>query len=176
MSQYDLFKSKLDKIIRPVLDKNIIIYGCDTGGGYVKWFLEYYYAKIPKAIIDRWALSPIGTIPHLWAFYYIYDENDVIINTTPFSIMDEFNDTGEDWNEVLYTDAQIIDAWDLFYSKEKYKLDDKGEYPSINFYDWIETEYQLDIVSTIRRKYVQSGHGYFPTDFRMIYEGIKSIS
>jgi len=173
MAQYDLFKDKLDRMLYPLLDRNIIIYGCNRGGDYIRWFLEYYYSKKTKVVMDRWELSHVRTIPHLWALYYIYDKNDVIINATPYKIPDEFNDTGEDWDRVLYKEDQIIDLWNLFYGKY---YDGKGrleEYPQISFYDWLEAEYQLDIVGTVRRRHVQGGHGYFPTDFRMVYEGIR---
>jgi len=171
MIQYDFFKQRLDKVIQTVIDKNIIIYGCNRGGDYIRWFLEYYYSKKIKAIMDRWELLPIKTVPHLWALYYIYDKDDIIINTTPFSIPDEFTDTGENWKEVLYTKNQIINLWDVLYGNND--LGDGKEFRQITFYDWLEAEYKLDIVKTIQRKYVGTGHGYFPTDFRMIYEGIR---
>jgi len=174
LSQYELFKKKLDERIRPLLDRNIIIYGCNKGGDYVRWFLDYHYHKKPKAIMDRWELSTIHTIPHLWALYYIYDERDIIINTTPFSIADEFQDTGEKWEDVLYADCQIINLWHVFYRQEENHQNREEGYPQITFYDWLEAKYGLDIVKTIRRKHVETGHGYFPTDFRMIYEGIDS--
>lgn len=172
MDIYYYFKEKLSQVLYPVLDKDIIIYGYNRSGDFVRWFLEYYYSKKVKAFVDRWAFSPGSTVLHLWAFYYIYGENDTIINVTPYDIPSEFNDTGENWNNTKYGTRQIINLWNLFYKDKDYVTE--KHYPGITFYDWVEMKYKLDITKTINRQFVDGdGHGYFPTDFRMIYEGIK---
>lgn len=170
MDAFCLFRERLDEVLCPLLDKNIIIYGCNQGGDFVRWYLKYFYSKDIKTFVDRWAFSPINTIPHLWSFYYLYDKNDVILNVTPNNISDEFNDTGEQWEFTNYKKNQIIDLWFMFYGDYRYG----SSYPDVTFYKWLEIQYHLDITKTVRRQFISGdGHGYFPTDFRMIYEGIK---
>ncbi len=45
MDIYYPFKEKLAQVLSPVLDKDIIIYGYNRSGDFVRWFLEYYYSK-----------------------------------------------------------------------------------------------------------------------------------
>ncbi len=172
MDIYYPFKEKLAQVLSPVLDKDIIIYGYNRSGDFVRWFLEYYYSKKIKAFVDRWEFSPVNTVLHLWAFYYIYGENDTIINVTPYDIPSEFNDTGENWDKTKYRNSQIINLWHMFYTDEDYVPE--KDCPGITFYELAENKYRLDITKTIKRQFIEGdGHGYFPTDFRMIYEGIK---
>ncbi len=170
---YDQFFAILDSLLRPVMDKNIIIYGCQ-GGDFIRWFCERYYQKKVKAIVDRWELSPGITILHLWSFYYIYDQNDIIINTTSKQIEEEFNDTGEDWSKTGYQSDQIINLWSLIYKKNQLNESD-GRKWEISYYDWLEYKYGVDILITIKRKFVKGmhAHGYFPTEFRVFLEGIS---
>ena len=102
---------KLDNILRPTLDKNIIIYG--SNGGFVQWFYRYFYNKEIKCVIDRWKVDQYAHIQHLMSLYYMWEEEDVIINTIPqkTSLRCEFNDIGEDWSRVKYTDEQIIELY-----------------------------------------------------------------
>lgn len=170
MDAYQVFCTQLDRVIRPLLNKNIIIYGYNRGGDFVRWYFDFYYSKKIKAFVDRWAFSPSNTIPHLWCFYYIHEPEDVIVNVTPYRIPDEFNDTGERWDRTGYTDEQIVNLWDEIYDRETIS---EHSYPEITFYEWLEVSYKLDVTKTIRRQFVAGeGHGYFPTDFRMIYEGV----
>lgn len=170
MDAYHVFREKLDHILSPLLEKNIIIYGYNRSGDFIRWFLEYYYSKKIKAFVDRWAFSPANTVLHLWCFYYIYEQEDIILNVTPYCVPDEFNDTGELWSLVKYQEEQIINLWDFIYDANLV-LD--SHYPKITYYEWLEVNYNLDLTKTIRRQFVDgNGHGYFPTDFRMIHEGI----
>lgn len=172
---YDEFCGLLDIYLKPILDKNIIVYGC-RGGDFIRWFCKKYYDKNIKEMVDRWALSPDTTILHSWSFYYIYDANDIIINTTPTNIIDEFNDTDEDWNRVKYQEEQIINLWHLMYDTFRGDENDTLQ-PEISYYSWLEYKYQVDLLTTIKRAFVtgEHAHGYFPTDFRIIYEGIKKF-
>jgi len=172
MSIYGKFYKLLDNCIKPILDKKIIIYGCE-GGDFLRWFCKQYYNKEIKAVVDRWALSPVSTVLHLWSFYYIYEDKDIIINTTPQNIEEEFNDTGEDWNRVKYKKEQIINLWDIVYTEcRKEKLDEN--YPKLTYFDWLEYTYGVELLSTVNRKFTtgEYAHGYFPTDFRIFVEGI----
>lgn len=134
---YNEFCGVLDSCLKSTLDKNIIIYGCQ-GGDFVSWFYKNYYGKEIKAMVDRWALSPISTILHLWSLYYIYDENDIIINTTSKNIKNEFNDTGEDWERLKYQEKQIINLWDMIYDSAV--MENRLE-PEITYFDWLEYKY-----------------------------------
>lgn len=117
---YDQFCELLNPILEKTLYNNIIIYGANRGGEFIKWYYQHYFKKRIEVIIDRWAISPISTIPHLFTLYYIYNENDVIINITPHNIREEFEDTGENWNRVQYRDSQIINLWDIIYGEGGY--------------------------------------------------------
>lgn len=174
MSHWLKFYKILDEQLKGIIDKNIIIYGCNNGGDFIKWFLKRYYNKEIKTIVDRWELSKTGTIPHLWSFYYIYDENDLIINVTPYDIEKEFSDTGEHWEKTLYKIDQILNLWEVIYrDMESVAIQN---YPQITFYDWLEnTCREVDILGSIRRKYTtgEESHGYFPTDFRIFIDGLS---
>ena len=170
---YNEFCGVLDSCLKSTLDKNIIIYGCQ-GGDFVSWFYKNYYGKEIKAMVDRWALSPISTILHLWSLYYIYDENDIIINTTSKNIKNEFNDTGEDWERLKYQEKQIINLWDMIYDSAV--MENRLE-PEITYFDWLEYKYDIDLLTTIKRKFVTGmhAHGYYPTDFRIFSEGTSKF-
>lgn len=172
---WDEFYELLNGCLHPTLEKNIIIYGCQ-GGDFVRWFYEKFYEKEVKAVIDRWELSPKGTVLHLWSLYYIYEKNDVIINTTPYNIVDEFNDTGEDWKRIGYQENEIINLWELLYGTCLGENRDELKY-EITYFDWLEFEYGIDLLTTVKRKFVtgEHAHGYFPTDFRIFLEGIQRV-
>lgn len=171
---YAEFCRLLDLYLEPTLDYNIIIYGCNNSGDFIRWYYKIYFNKDVKAVIDRWELSSTATVPHLWSLYYIYEENDIIINVSPANLKSEFNNTGEVFDRLNYKDCQIINLWDKVYG-ESYK---KGNIkPEITYFDWIESRYQLDLLKTIKRSYVKGehAHGYFPTDFRIFVEGIQRV-
>ncbi len=170
---YKRFYKLLDDNLKDTINKNIIIYGCNRGGDFIRWFYKTYYKKEIKTFVDRWELSKETTIPHLWAFYYIYDQNDIIINVTLENIIEEFNDTGEDWNKTLYRQEQIVNLWDKIY-----KVDDKDEYPQITYFEWLEYTWGIDLTGTIKRKFTagEESHGYFPTEFRFFVDGLKDFT
>lgn len=173
-SNWKQFFEILSENLNNLKDKNIIIYGCNRGGDFIRWFLKQYYDISIKAFVDRWELSKVSTIPHLWSFYYIYEENDLIINVTPFDVIEEFNDTGEDWNKTLYQNNQILDLWKKIYGDEWKKNIDN--YPQITYYDWLEYNFKgVDILDSIKRKFTtgEESHGYFPTDFRIFVDALK---
>lgn len=169
MNRYKDFCQLIDNQIRNILEKNIIIYGSTRGGDFIRWFIKNHYHKEIKAVIDRWELSSQKTILHLWSLYYIYDENDIIINVTPQNIKEEFEDTGESWDNILYHENQILNLWDIIY-----QVSECENYPELTFFDWLEHTFKVDLMTTIRRKHTtgESAHGYFPTDFRIFVEGI----
>ena len=174
--QWKEFYKILDENLSPFIEKNIIIYGCNSGGDFVKWFLKKYYGKEIKAMIDRWELSKLGTVPHLWTFYYIYDKDDVIVNVTPKDIIAEFHDTGEDWQRTSYQKEQIINLWENIYRQEQ--TVDMENYPQTAYYDWLEYAYKgVDILDSVKRKFTEGkdAHGYFPTDFRIFIDGLSEF-
>lgn len=169
---YDQFCELLNPILEKTLYNNIIIYGANRGGEFIKWYYQHYFKKRIEVIIDRWAISPISTIPHLFTLYYIYNENDVIINITPHNIREEFEDTGENWNRVQYRDSQIINLWDIIYGEGGGIIQKELQ---VTFYDWLEFKFGVDLLNTIKRKYVtgEGAHGYYPTDFRVFIDGLE---
>lgn len=172
--EYKNFFNLLDKYLKGTIDKNIIIYGSNDGGDFIKWFYYKYYHVSVKAVVDRWELSTIGTVLHLWAFYYIWDENDIIINVTPQNIEDEFCDTGEEWNRTYYKKKQILNLWEMVYPHVPAGVNDG--YPQITYFDWLEQQMKgVDLLNTVKRKYTagRDAHGYFPTDFRIILDGLS---
>lgn len=173
---YKEFCGLLNSYLEPLLDKNIIIYGCNHSGDFIRWYYKNYFNKEIKAMADRWELSSVATIPHLWVLYYIYDENDIIINVTDKRLKEEFNDTGELWERLKYKEGQILNLWEEIYGREwSVKADEQK--PQITYYDWIEYRCGLDLLKTIRRQYVKGehSHGYFPTDFRIFAEAIQKV-
>ena len=175
-SKWMKFYKILDENLSPFLEKNIIIYGCNSGGDFFKWFLKRYYRKEIKGIVDRWELSKLGTVPHLWTFYYIFDKDDVIVNVTPKDIIAEFNDTGEDWRRTSYKKEQILNLWENIYQREQ--VVNIENYPQIAYYDWLEYTYKgIDILDSVKRKFTEGkdAHGYFPTDFRIFIDGLSEF-
>lgn len=173
-SNWKQFFEILSKNLINVKDKNIIIYGCNRGGDFIRWFLKQYYDISIKAFVDRWELSKVSTILHLWSFYYIYEKKDLIINVTPFNVIEEFNDTGEDWSKTSYQNNQILNLWEKIYG-EKW-INDRENYPQITYYDWLEYNFKgVDILDSIKRKFTtgDESHGYFPTDFRIFVDALK---
>lgn len=172
---YKEFFSLLDNCLRETQNKNIIIYGSNEGGDFIKWFYSKYYGVQVKTVVDRWELSTVGTILHLWSFYYIYEENDIIINVTPQDIEEEFCDTGEDWKRTYYKKTQILNLWRMLYpnmSVGKKCVD----YPQCTYFDWIEHRVDgVDLLNPVKRKYTAGldAHGYFPTDFRIFIDGLS---
>ncbi len=167
------FYELLDNVLKSTLDKNIIIFGSSRSGEFIRWFYKQFYDKDIKAIIDRWKVENHSLVLHLMSLYYIYDENDLIINTFPVKKGPEaeFNEIGEDWSKILYTKEQIIELWDYLYKGNEA---DKYE---ITFYDWLEYSKGIDILSTVRRSQVKGkeAHGYYPTDFRLLYSIFSNI-
>lgn len=168
---YKEFCRLLEMYLKPVLNRNIIVYGSE-GGDFLRWFLRKKYNKEIKTIIDRWDLSPVDTILHLWSLYYIYEENDIIINTTPQNIKDEFDDTGEKWQWTKYKDSQIINLWALLYENALYG---NTKLPEFTYFGWLEYRYQADLLTAIKRKFVtgKNAHGYLPTDFRIFLDAFS---
>lgn len=174
-SQYKQFYKLLDNVLRGTKDKNVIIYGCNRGGDFVRWFYKKYYGKTVKAVIDRWVVSPTTTVPHLMSLYYMYDSNDVIVNVTPKDIVREFNDIGEDWNAVRYEESQIIDLWRHIYPD--WNGEEEEPYPQIDYFDYMEQMScgGVRLLETVRRKFVKGAgaHGYYPTDFRIFVDALE---
>lgn len=164
------FCKSLNDIIEKYLEKNVILYGSNDGTEFIKWFIEKIHKKSIKCILDRWETSHHFTILHLMSLYYLYDEKDIIINTMPSGkeLQDEFYNIGEMWGNVKYSDNQVVNIIDELYPK--FDLNRGGL--NISFYDWLEYKNGVDIISTVRRNQVKGtgAHGYYPTDFRIIYE------
>ncbi len=165
-NMWEELKKRLDEVLRPIQNRNIIIYGAN--GVFLQWFCERFYNKPVKCIIDRWQNDCYAHILHLMSLYYIWDEKDVIINVKPAELgpKEEFLAIGEDWTKVLYKDEQIINLWDILYNDCEEKERD------ITFYDYIEHKMDVQLLSTIRRSKVKGehAHGYYPTDYRLLYD------
>lgn len=163
---WEEFKKRLDEVLSPIRNKNIIIYGAN--GVFLQWFCERFYNKPVKCIIDRWQNDCYAHVLHLMSLYYIWDEKDVIINVKPAELgpKEEFLAIGEDWTKVLYKEEQIINLWDILYNDCKEKERD------ITFYDYAEYKTDVQLLSTIRRSEVKGehAHGYYPTDYRLLYD------
>lgn len=168
------FYNKIDKILKDTLDNNIIIFGSSQGSEFIRWFYLQFYNKNVKFIIDRWKVDNHYSVLHLMSFYYVYDKDDIIINTYPKEMgpVYEFKNIGEDWSNVVYSENQIINLWDKLYNTEDLESTDKYD---ITFYDYLEYTQKVDLLTTIRRSCVKgnNAHGYYPADFRIIYTIFK---
>ncbi len=158
------FRKTVDGAIKPYLGKNIILYGCNSGTFFLKTYLKKYYGIEIKAIVDRWALSPDSTILHLYSLFYLYDENDVIINVTRDDLVEQFEDIGEQWSDILYSKNQIVNIIE--------KVFPNGTQQNLTYYDWLEYSVGVEFTKTIRRKDVdgEDAHGYYPTDWNVLGE------
>lgn len=176
-AEYNRFFGLLDQYLNKTIDKKIIIYGSNDGGDFIKWFyLKYYHVNV-KATVDRWELSTTGTILHLWGFYYIWEESDLIVNVTPYDIEKEFCDTGEKWKRTRYKKVQVLNLWKMIYPQVS--VDTKEVYPQITYFDWIEQQVKgIDLLNPVKRKYTtgRDAHGYFPTDFRIFLDGLSGYN
>ncbi len=166
---WQMFLQKIDAVLKKTLDKDIIIFGSNPGGEFVRWFYEHVYSKQVMAVVDRWNLDNHYQVHHLMSLYYLWTDNAVIINTLPDGIgpKEEFGAIGEVWERTAWKEEQIIPLHkEIFFkgvaSQDRY----------ITFYDWMEEEYSLDVLTSVRRADIKSkgGHGYYPTDFRMILD------
>ena len=170
---WKLFYHKMDAVLRETLNKDIIIFGSNPGGEFVRWFYENFYHKQVTAVVDRWNLDNHYQVHHLMSLYYLWTENAVIVNTLPEDIgpEKEFNTIGENWERTAWKEEQIVPL-----HKEIFGDEEAGKDRFITFYDWLETEYTLDILTSVRRADVKGkgSHGYYPTDFRMILEASDS--
>lgn len=168
---WEIFYEKINTVLKDTLDKDIIIFGSNPGGEFIKWFYEYFYQKKVVAIVDRWNSDNHYLVHHLMALYYLWSEKTVIINTLPENIGPEveFNAIGEVWERTNWKKKQIIPL-----HREIFGENGKDRY--ITFFDWLEEEYALDILTSIRRCDVKGkeGHGYYPTDFRMIFDTLSN--
>lgn len=164
------FYNKLDTILKQTLDKNVIIFGATYGGEFIKWVYKEKYGKTIKGIVDRWESDTHFHVLHLMSLYYLFDENDIIINVLPKDMgpRKEFENIGEDWTKLNYTEAQIINLWEEIYKDHDANSEKQYE---ITFYDYLEYKGNVDLLTTIRRNAVKGkyAHGYYPTDFRLIY-------
>ncbi len=155
----------LDSVINPFLDKNIIIYGCDEGGVFLRNYLKIKYNKVIKCFVDRWAKSTTSTVLHLYSLFYLYDANDVIFNVTNKDIKAEFLDIGEDWDDnIKYSTNQIIDVYSHIF--------DHGGPQTISYYDFVSYCWNIDFSDTIPRKDVvgEDAHGYYPTNLDVLLD------
>ena len=168
-SNWQLFCQKLDDVLKETLDKDIIIFGSNPGGEFVRWFYETFYHKQVTAVVDRWNLDTHYQVHHLMSLYYLWTEKAVIINTLPEDIgpEKEFNAIGENWERTAWKKEQIVPLY-----KEIFEEGGASKDRYITFYDWLEAELSLDILTSVRRADVKGkeSHGYYPTDFRMILE------
>ena len=159
--KWNTFKRELNDLLIPYLDKNIVLFGCNRSTYFIIDYLEKVYNKKVKAVIDLWERSPSSTILHLYSFFYIYDKDDVILNLTDKNVIEEFENAGEDWENIRYSKEQIIDIIPLLYG---------DDYNDIDYYSWLEYKYNIDFLGNIRRKYLdgEDAHGYYPTDFKVL--------
>lgn len=168
-SSWEVFCNKIDALLKNTLDKDIIIFGSNPGGEFIRWFYERFYNKQVMAIIDRWNLDNHYQVLHLMSLYYLWSDKAVIINTLPDKMgpKNEFNNIGEVWERTAWKDEQIIQLYEEVFPDCRLE---EGRY--ITFNDWMEEEYSLDILKFIRRANLKGkgGHGYYPTDIRMILE------
>ena len=161
------YLKEIEQTISLYLNKNIIIYGCDAGGVFLEWYLRYYHKKSVKAMVDRWEVSSCKTILHLYSLYYLYDENDIILNVTGNSVIEEFKSIGEQWENIEYSQDQIIDLRKLLNG-------DNLDY-SIGYYEWLTCNYGVDFGTCIRRKELDGddAHGYYPVEPLVLAEIFK---
>lgn len=107
---WQIFLHKVDVALKETLDKDIIIFGSNQGGEFVRWFYETFYNKQIMAVVDRWNLDNHYQVHHLMSLYYLWTDNAVIINTLPDEIgpKAEFNAIGEVWERTEWKKEQII--------------------------------------------------------------------
>lgn len=151
--------------------RKIILYGAPEAASFVKWYIETILHIRIKAVIARWETSAYQSIFHLMSLYHLKEDNDLIVNCNlqEKEPKHDFCDIGEDWDATGYSEGDILDLREAFYTK------DTSDYTrDISYYDWLEHAYNLDIIDSIRRANVTNGkngaHGYYPTDSRMIYD------
>ncbi len=173
-SHWNEFVKKLDSILNPTLDKQVILFGSSPSSEFLRWFYEVYYGKTIKCIVDRWASDNHDQVLHMMSLYYLYDDKDIIINTLPSKLGPEleFSNIGEDWSKTGYQKEQVIHLWDEFYDIQTMASENR---PGISYYDYLESEKGIDLLTSIRRSEVKgkSAHGYYPTDFRLIYTAFE---
>ena len=164
------FERELDKLIQPYIDRNIILFGYNRSAYCLKCYLKERYNKDIKGIIDLWERSKEVTILHLYSFFYLYDENDVILNMTELDVIEEFEKCEESWSDIRYRKEQIVDVLRVMYP------DRIGA--SIDYYDWLEVNYGIDFVTNIRRKDIdgEDAHGYYPTEYNVLARIFKDHS
>ena len=173
MNSFHAFNSKILSVLEHSRQKNIIIYG--DKGSYLQWLLKENGFNVAY-IIDRWETSEYAHINHLMTLYYL-DEDEVddyvIINSVPriIGVKNSFIDIGEQWDKAVAKDIEIIDLWDIIYSNYSENVVDNA-YPSISYFDYLQTSYGLDTTNEVRRKDVKGkgAHGYYPTDVRLLKE------
>lgn len=82
-SYWKLFCSKIDAVLKDTLDRDIIIFGSNPGGEFIRWYYKYFYQKEVVAVVDRWNSDHHFLVHHLMSLYYLWTEDAVIINTLP---------------------------------------------------------------------------------------------
>lgn len=166
---WEIFCNKIDAVLKETLDKDIIIFGSNPGGEFIRWFYENFYHKQVTAVIDRWKLDNHYQVLHLMALYYMWSDKAVIINTLPDNLgpKNEFGNIGEVWERTAWKDEQIISLYEEIFPDCRL---DEGRY--ITFNDWMEEEYSLDILKLVHRAKLkgEDSFGYTPADIRMILE------
>ena len=164
------YESELDALVRPYLGRNIILFGYNRSAYCLKNYLREKFGKELKGIIDLWERSREVTVLHLYSFFYLYDENDVILNTTDMNVIEEFEKCGENWSDIRYKKEQIVDILPLIYR------DRQGA--SVDYYDWLEACYGIDFLANIRRRDVdgEDAHGYYPTEYNVLAQIFKDNS
>ncbi len=166
---WEIFCNKIDAVLKKTLDKDIIIFGSNPGGEFIRWFYENFYHKQITAVIDRWKLDNHYQVLHLMSLYYMWSDKAVIINTLPNNLgpENEFGNIGEVWERTAWKDEQIISLYEEIFPNSRF---DEGRY--ITFNDWMEEEYSLDILKLVHRAKLkgEGSFGYTPADIRMILE------
>lgn len=160
------FFELLDTSLKQTLYKNIILYGDNEGCGFIKYYYKKIYNKDVKAVIDRWKVDCNSQVIHLMGIYYMCGQKDIIVNTLPCDKgpLIEFENIGEKISNLVNL-PKVINLFDIIFENTNIEY-------NITFYDWMEYKYNIDIIGTIQRKNVNGigSHGYYPSDFRIIYE------
>lgn len=112
--------------------------------------------------MDKYTVSPIGTVLHLMSLYYIYNENDVILNVTDRDLIEDVEATGDSWQNIRYDKDQIVNIRELIYGDKT----DGNSNPQVSYFDWLESTFELSLNDIIRKDKVdgEGAHGYYPID------------
>jgi len=161
---YERFCRTLGEMLGEARDRPVILYGMDMGTEFVRWFLEKYWGRKPKALVGIPSISYGGMHLALKSLHYLAEAGDVVLCPSPLV-------PDSSMTEVCRAaGARVIPLWHRMYPGVP-----DCDYPRLTYFDWLKHHAGIDLRGRVYREngIIQAEH--LASDFRTVLDALDSL-